>query len=929
MSQFFYLLVAVEFNGNQPMNFRVIEIPNEDIAKCQVKTTKDAYRFVTIPFANLVRFIQAGNTVSGVEVVNDDLVPTNGAFERYRVRNDRKSPLVVVARAYYDGNLFGFIIVDCNGMIALFDEAKTIRYIHAVEVKDADGKIVIPGIANGNVKDEHICANSGEYPRADRINNPADKVASTTPKQAAIVNNAVADASAALNKPGSAPVIPKVPEVKVIYDPNKPEDSAPLSKKGEPLAVPPSGLAWPEGNSLVDEDVYKGKGVKPKSMTVGEKVAITMQRIKAMNYYFYAVLDGLQFMPCHPDNLSIETAGVSAFTRRFYYNCGFIRDLTMDELLFLFIHEAYHIILMHGTRFDAFSKDGASHEMWNIAGDYFINKSITEQFNMPGFTDRTLVAPDASFIENPQFAGVPGTDPDKDYLRYICAPEGGLFNPKTNTKTESTDSIYKELMNAVRNQMQQSGQQGQSGNQQQQNQQQNSQSGQQGQSGQQNGQSGQQGQAGNQQNGSQQSGQTGNQQNGSQQNGQSGNQQNGQAGQQNGQAGQQGGQQGNQNQQSGQNGQSGNQNGQQTGNQGGQSGQQGGQPGNQGGQSGGQAGGHGGQAGGQSGGQSGQQGGPQMIPGGTTQHGYKYPPVMVGNGTGSESGGSGGNDGQADGQSGNGSTNGGRLVNKQPWTVDIINDTGNKKPTPEDMQKAVENNKQTLMDGLEKTRGANRGIDEGIMRQLGELLKPKVDFRQLLRNKLNILVNKDQTYLVANRKGIYFPTGTRQPGYSESIADGISNVVFAIDASGSMSDAEINFAFGYALKLCEQLTVDMDLIFWHGRVEKAFHATGKLDCAHILRTIREKGLSSGGTEPECIFIDWIDNKKAKYSDGKPVKHRPGKPFLICVTDGEFSGSEYVKYKSHVKEAIWIMINKRCYDRFHPKFGLKAPIKPVD
>jgi len=56
---------------------------------------------------------------------------------------------------------------------------------------------------------------------------------------------------------------------------------------------------------------------------------------------------------------------------RIYYNPQFIASLTHQELVFVLAHEVMHVVCMHGIR-----KGNRDPELWNIAGDYYINSFL-------------------------------------------------------------------------------------------------------------------------------------------------------------------------------------------------------------------------------------------------------------------------------------------------------------------------------------------------------------------------------------------------------------------------------------------------------------------------------------------------------------------------------------------------------------------------
>lgn len=67
----------------------------------------------------------------------------------------------------------------------------------------------------------------------------------------------------------------------------------------------------------------------------------------------------------------IPTAAVNGVTIRF--NPDFVKNLSDDQLVFLYAHEVMHVVLKHHLRIA--DKDP---EIWNVAGDYVINQLLME-----------------------------------------------------------------------------------------------------------------------------------------------------------------------------------------------------------------------------------------------------------------------------------------------------------------------------------------------------------------------------------------------------------------------------------------------------------------------------------------------------------------------------------------------------------------------
>lgn len=150
---------------------------------------------------------------------------------------------------------------------------------------------------------------------------------------------------------------------------------------------------------------------KHTGMTVEQKVARSIIQMKKTHAFYFAIYSLLKRVE---DN-DVDTMGVSTDT--LYYNPKFVAELTEAELNFINLHEICHIAMMHNIR-----KKNRNHLIFNIACDLYINKLLSEEFGVrPG--EKTVVN------------GVP-----------IQFPKDGQYNSNTDTKKETPESIYEELI---------------------------------------------------------------------------------------------------------------------------------------------------------------------------------------------------------------------------------------------------------------------------------------------------------------------------------------------------------------------------------------------------------------------------------------------------------------------------------------------------
>lgn len=113
-------------------------------------------------------------------------------------------------------------------------------------------------------------------------------------------------------------------------------------------------------------------------------------------------------------------------------------------------------------------------------------------------------------------------------------------------------------------------------------------------------------------------------------------------------------------------------------------------------------------------------------------------------------------------------------------------------------------------------KAANAGsLPAGIQRLVDELLKPKVDWRSVLRRFVDESTTRDFAWSRPNRRLV--PHGIITPG---TISDGVSHIVIAVDTSGSI-DAEILRAFAAEINgaFCEGAVDRITVIYADAAVQ--------------------------------------------------------------------------------------------------------------
>lgn len=155
----------------------------------------------------------------------------------------------------------------------------------------------------------------------------------------------------------------------------------------------------------------------------------------------------------------------------------------------------------------------------------------------------------------------------------------------------------------------------------------------------------------------------------------------------------------------------------------------------------------------------------------------------------------------------------------------------------------------------------------GLDRELGELLAPKVDWREVLREFVKATcANKDtSSWRRVNRR--FLSTGTYMPSM---IGEKVGHLVVAIDTSGSIGGPELDEFLSEVKGIAEEVSPEcVDLIYWDGDVAAHEKYEGAA-VSNIVSSTKPRG--GGGTDPSCV---------SKYLKDENIKPEA----IIVLTDG--------------------------------------------
>ena len=161
---------------------------------------------------------------------------------------------------------------------------------------------------------------------------------------------------------------------------------------------------------------------------------------------------------------------------------------------------------------------------------------------------------------------------------------------------------------------------------------------------------------------------------------------------------------------------------------------------------------------------------------------------------------------------------------------------------------------------MAKSRGLDPSFAEGM---IDEFKKPKVDWRDVLRNLMQSIVKVDYTWTRPNRKlwsqGVYIP---------DHVKENVGELVVAIDTSASVSAEETAQFLGEIHSISEELQPEKLHVVWcDTRIQKV----DTYEMGDVFNP--KKIIRGGGTDFDPVF-EWVNNQ-----DFDPMA-------LVYLTDGE-------------------------------------------
>jgi predicted metal-dependent peptidase len=187
-----------------------------------------------------------------------------------------------------------------------------------------------------------------------------------------------------------------------------------------------------------------------------------------------------------------------------------------------------------------------------------------------------------------------------------------------------------------------------------------------------------------------------------------------------------------------------------------------------------------------------------------------------------------------------------------------------------------------------------------VMRGINEMLHPKVDWKEALREfvKTNVKGGDQSTWRRPNRR--YLGIDIVMPSCITEKAERFS---IGVDTSGSIDGAILGRFLGESKSICDEVMPEIvDLLYWDTHVAKHEMYSGA-EVQNFADSTQPAG--GGGTTPECVPVFMMKNK---------IKPQA----LIMLTDGYFYGdSKADKWAELGVPVLWCVVGNKS---FTPMYG---------
>lgn len=216
--------------------------------------------------------------------------------------------------------------------------------------------------------------------------------------------------------------------------------------------------------------------------------------------------------------------------------------------------------------------------------------------------------------------------------------------------------------------------------------------------------------------------------------------------------------------------------------------------------------------------------------------------------------------------------------------------SGKPKLSPEELREIQDMMREAVLSAAQSCNAGD--VPLGIQRMIKNLVSPKMDWRELLTERIDSQVKNDYTYMKLGRRSfssdLIFPSQMKQPKIK---------VYLALDMSGSIGEEEIRDFFSEVAGIVQQFSAfEIHIVCF----DTAAHNYQVFTEDNVTDLFEYEPKGGGGTAPNSVYEFFKDNEIVPEQ-------------LVFFTDGEVFGdwgdSEYC-------ETLWIIKNHREIEASH-------------
>ena len=190
----------------------------------------------------------------------------------------------------------------------------------------------------------------------------------------------------------------------------------------------------------------------------------------------------------------------------------------------------------------------------------------------------------------------------------------------------------------------------------------------------------------------------------------------------------------------------------------------------------------------------------------------------------------------------------------------------------------------------------------------------KINWRVLLQNRLMSMITDEKSLSHPDRRFVHTGLYLEGPVKEENR---LNDIKICIDTSASMSDSDIATALFQIQNLLKQYKLEADLVFWDEEIESIM----PFNDLREFRIAKSQAKGRGGTNPECIFEEFIQSNEKGHM-------APNPRLVLIFTDGFFERPDRKYRRAFDNSTIWMLCSEESekLEDFDPGFGKRIEMK---